>query len=493
MIIPDALQIKQLDAATVVAQNFRSSDLMERAAKGITNYLLHDNPHFEFFIINCGTGNNGGDGLCIARQLLQAGKNVKVNICGDVHKSSADFALNFQRLQTQFPLVIHIITNENSIPSFDCDCLIDCLFGTGLNKPITGFPALIIEKMNMADAIILAVDIPSGLQSNTLSVEPIVKADCTISFEFPKLVFLFPENAKYVGQWMIQNIGLIDTKSAGLHQHLHFLTADDIQPLFSERQIFAHKGSFGHVLTIGGSPGMEGAAAMSGLAALKTGAGLSTITATNLTVEHPEMMYTGFDNIISTISSKKINAVSIGPGLGNTISTFQILSELFQAYRQPIVVDADALNCISEHPELLNKIPPNAILTPHPKEFERLFGSYQHWFELPNMMIQLAQKYQVIILYKRAYTLIACPDGNVYFNSTGNAGMATAGSGDVLTGIISGLLAQGFTPKEAALAGVYMHGLSGDLALENNNNSNLIATDIIHQIPLAKAIIMGTE
>ncbi|MEI2676353.1 MAG: NAD(P)H-hydrate dehydratase [Chitinophagaceae bacterium] len=185
--------------------------------------------------------------------------------------------------------------------------------------------------------------------------------------------------------------------------------------------------------------------------------------------------------------------MSIGPGLGNTISTFQILSELFQAYRQPIVVDADALNCMAEHPELLNKIPPNAILTPHPKEFERLFGAYQHWFELPNMMIQLAQKYQVIILYKRAYTLIACPDGNVYFNSTGNAGMATAGSGDVLTGIISGLLAQGFTPKEAALAGVYMHGLSGDLALENNNNSNLIATDIIHQIPLAKAIIMGTE
>lgn len=493
MIIPDAHQIKQLDAATIVAQNIRSSDLMERAAKGITNYLLHDNPHFEFFIINCGTGNNGGDGLCIARQLLQAGKKVKVNICGDVQKSSADFALNFQRLQTQFPLAIHIISSAETIPSFDCDCLLDCLFGTGLNKPVTGLPALFIEKMNAADAIILAVDIPSGLQSNSASVEPIVKADCTISFEYPKLAFLFPENAKYVGQWMIQNIGLIDTQRAGIEQYLHFVTADDIQSLFSERPVFAHKGSFGHVLTIGGSVGMEGAATMSGLAALKTGAGLSTITSSQLQNEHPEIMFTAFENINSTITNKKINAVSIGPGLGNSSSTFQILSELFQAYRQPIVVDADALNCMAEHPDLLNNIPSNAILTPHPKEFERLFGTYQQWFELPEKMIQLAQKYQVIILYKRAYTIIACPDGNVYFNSTGNAGMATAGSGDVLTGIISGLVAQGFAPKEAAIAGVYLHGLAGDLALENNNNSNLIATDIIHQIPLAKAIIMGTE
>ncbi|HRG84440.1 MAG TPA: NAD(P)H-hydrate epimerase, partial [Chitinophagales bacterium] len=297
MIIPDAHQIKQLDAATIVAQNIRSSDLMERAAKGITNYLLHDNPHFEFFIINCGTGNNGGDGLCIARQLLQAGKKVKVNICGNVQKSSADFALNFQRLQTQFPLAIHIISSAETIPSFDCDCLLDCLFGTGLNKSITGLPALIIEKMNAADAIILAVDIPSGLQSNSASVEPIVKADCTISFEYPKLAFLFPENAKYVGQWMIQNIGLIDTQRAGLHQHLHFVTADDIQSLFSERPVFAHKGSFGHVLTIGGRVGMEGAATMSGLAALKTGAGLSTITSSQLQNEHPEIMFTAFENI----------------------------------------------------------------------------------------------------------------------------------------------------------------------------------------------------
>lgn len=493
MIIPNPQQIKLLDAATVTAQHIRSSDLMERAAKGISNYLLHDNPHFEFFIINCGTGNNGGDGLCIARHLLQAGKHVQVNICGDVTKSSPDFALNYQRLQIQFPLTIHVITEINSIPSFDCDCLIDCLFGTGLNKPVTGLPALIIEKMNVADAIILSVDIPSGLQSNTTSEEPIVKADFTISFEFPKLAFLFPENAKYVGQWMIQPIGLIDTKSAGIQSHLHFLTTADIQPLFSKRQVFAHKGSFGHVLIIGGNVGMEGAVNMSGLAAIQTGAGLTTITSLHPNVEHPELMHIPNENISTYIQDKKINAIGIGPGLGNNETGKKILSNLLAQITYPIVVDADALNCMAADKSLFNQLPRNSILTPHPKEFERLFGGYEHWHELPEMMLQYAQQYQLIILYKRAYTIIACPDGNVYFNSTGNAGMATAGSGDVLTGIISGLLAQGFAPKDAALAGVYLHGLAGDLAMEQNDNTNIIATDIIHQIPLAKAIIMGDE
>jgi ADP-dependent NAD(P)H-hydrate dehydratase / NAD(P)H-hydrate epimerase len=463
MIIPNAEQIRLIDAATIQLQQIRSSDLMERAAKQISTYLLHQYSQLQIFHIYCGVGNNGGDGLCVARHLLQQGKKASVFIIGDPTKASPDFNINYQRLQHQFPNQVQWITDVIQVTEKP-ECVIDALFGSGLNKPVTGLAASVIEFINQQDALIVAIDLPSGLYADTPATGTIVKADITITFNYPKKVFFFPEANVYIGTWMIKDIGLVAPEKAKITSTDIYITEEEIIPYLPHRNHFSHKGTYGSSLIIGGGEGMEGAAFLSGMASLKTGAGLSTVSAFNNVYVHPELMFCEYTDIQKTINNKKINAVGIGPGLGNTEDSKQIFISLLQQVNFPIVVDADALNILSNDITLLSQLPKHSILTPHPKEFERLFGKYESWELLPKMMLDLAKEYQLIILYKRANTLIASPDGTLYINSTGNPGMATAGSGDVLTGMITGLLSQGLTPIQATITGVYLHGLAGDAA-----------------------------
>ncbi len=490
MIIPSAADLKVLDSITIQNQHIEAADLMERAAKTVSNYLIQFNPHFRSYAVFCGTGNNGGDGICIARHLLQKGYHVQVFICNSIETSGKSFLINYNRLQNQFPECLFLITDKEYLPETQCDCIIDALLGTGLNKPVSGLYADIINYINVQDAIILSVDIPSGLAADNYVEGPIVKADITISFEFPKLSFLFPENKQYVGEWMIFPIDLVDYSEIELNTKNHFITEKEIHTILHPRPQFGHKGTFGHALIIGGSEGMEGAAALSGLACLRAGAGLTTITGAEKIIDFPELMQIHFEDVTAFLQSKKINAIGIGPGLGKGEKAKQQLQEILTTAKTPVVIDADALNIIAEDNNLLKLIPANSILTPHPKEFERLFGKFIHWDELPELMRNKSQEHKIFIIYKRAYTIIATPDGKLYFNSTGNAGMATGGSGDVLTGIITALCAQEYAPLDACLAGVYLHGLAGDIAMDASGGINLIATDIIQAIPEAISTVL---
>lgn len=490
MIIPSAADIKVLDSITIQNQHIEAADLMERAAKTVSNYLIQFNPHFRSYAVFCGTGNNGGDGLCISRHLLQHGYQVQVFICNLIETSGKSFLINYNRLKNQFPESLNLVTDKQLLPETECDCIIDALLGTGLNKPVSGLYADIINYINVQDAVILSVDIPSGLAADNYVEEPIVKADITISFEFPKLSFLFPENKQYVGEWMIFPIDLVDYSEIELNTKNHFITEKEIHTILHPRPQFGHKGTFGHALIIGGSEGMEGAAALSGLACLRAGAGLTTITGAEKIIDFPELMQIHFEDVTAFLQSKKINAIGIGPGLGKSEKAKQLLQEILKTAKTPVVIDADALNIIAEDTNLLKLIPANSILTPHPKEFERLFGKFIHWDELPELMRNKAQVHKIFIIYKRAYTIIATPDGKLYFNSTGNAGMATGGSGDVLTGIITALCAQEYAPLDACLAGVYLHGLAGDIAMDASGGTNLIATDIIQAIPEAISTVL---
>lgn len=490
MIIPSAADIKVLDSITIQNQHIEAADLMERAAKTVSNYLIQFNPHFRSYAVFCGTGNNGGDGLCISRHLLQHGYQVQVFICNLIETSGKSFLINYNRLKNQFPESLNLVTDKQLLPETECDCIIDALLGTGLNKPVSGLYADIINYINVRDAVILSVDIPSGLAADNYVEEPIVKADITISFEFPKLSFLFPENKQYVGEWMIFPIDLVDYSEIELNTKNHFITEKEIHTILHPRPQFGHKGTFGHALIIGGSEGMEGAAALSGLACLRAGAGLTTITGAEKIIDFPELMQIHFEDVTAFLQSKKINAIGIGPGLGKSEKAKQLLQEILKTAKTPVVIDADALNIIAEDTNLLKLIPANSILTPHPKEFERLFGKFVHWDDLPELMRNKSQEHKIFIIYKRAYTIIATPDGKLYFNSTGNAGMATGGSGDVLTGIITALCAQEYAPLDACLAGVYLHGLAGDIAMDASGGTNLIATDIIQAIPEAISTVL---
>lgn len=491
MKILSAQQIREADAFTIKEQQISSSELMERAAKVCSNwFILHFN-FFETIQIFCGVGNNGGDGLCIARHLLLNGKKVLVYVVGDLNKASDDFRINYSRLQKFGSENIKLFDPSQLLSIADCDCILDCIFGTGLNKSPEGIYESAIEHINKQSAFKIAVDMPSGLFADIPSNHICIEADITFSFEFPKLSFFFPENKKFTGEWIIKPIGLSQNFITHCETKFHFLTEENIDGIIQERKTFSHKGSYGHALIIAGSAGMSGAAQLCGLSCLTAGAGLVTISTDQILMEHPELMTISFQLIEEQIKNDKFNVLGIGPGLGMNTETSKLIKNILPIISYPIVVDADALNCLAENKLLLDLLPPNSILTPHPKEFERLFGSYNTWDELLSIITDSAKKYNCFIVYKRAYTLIVSPAGEIYFNSTGNAGMATAGSGDVLTGIITGLLAQKYSPSDAAILGVYLHGLSGDLALLETNGQNLIASDLILQIQNAFNLILG--
>lgn len=483
-------EIRNWDEYTIQNEPIASIDLMERAAGKCTEWLAE---HFNIsnrFTIFCGKGNNGGDGLAIARMLSEKGSNVIVCILESGYIGTNDFQHNLKRLH-QTPA--RFVQSEKQFPSFTSnEIIIDALFGSGLNRPLEGVAARLVEHINQSGCEIISIDIPSGLSTDHSSKShPAIKATHTLSFQCYKLAFLVAENADFLGEIHLLDIGLHSGYFQSLQCNYELIDREMVQSIKKPRSRFAHKGNFGHALLVAGSYGKMGAAVLAAKACLRSGAGLLSCHIPKrgydiLQISVPEaMLMTDFNSsFITKIETDllQFDAIGIGPGIGTASETKIFLQEIFENYRNPVVLDADALNIIAAQKDFLSLIPSGSILTPHPKEFERLFGESENDFERIELALKKAKELNVIIVLKGHHSFIATADGKGFFNSTGNAGMATAGSGDVLTGIITGLLAQGYNSIDAAILGVYLHGLAGDLAVEKSSMEAIIAGDIIEFI-----------
>jgi len=487
-----AQQVREWDAYTIQHEPIASIDLMERACRVFTEWFTAKFDATKKVCVVCGTGNNGGDGLGIARLLHEWNYAVKVWIVRGGTTESVDFSHNLQRLPGKIP-VTEITSASASEFLSGCDVLIDAIFGSGLSRPAEGVFAQVINSINESTCTKVAVDIPSGLMADAPSTGAIVKAHFTFTFQLPKLSFFLPETGVYAGSWKVGDIGLSKTFLAHATTGYHYLTLKSVRRLMKERAVFSHKGDYGKALLVAGSHGKMGACVLAARAALRAGLGLLTVhlpTAGYTIVQTavPEAMATVDDHahFIATCPPglETYDVIGVGPGLGTEAATAKVLRALFEPGK-PMVIDADALNLISKHRELLHLIPPGSILTPHPKEFERLAGPSKNSFDRLAKQRQLAQQLKGVVLVKGAFTAIAMPDGACYFNTTGNPGMATGGTGDVLTGILTGLLAQGYPTPDAARLGVFLHGLSGDLARKEVGEQALIASDLVAHLAAA--------
>ena len=487
-------QIKKADEFTIQNEPIKSIDLMERAAKQCVDWLKNRYSIKKSCTVFCGVGNNGGDGLVIARLLAEANYNVDVFVVEFSKNYSADFTINLERLK-KAKVQFTTLTEDNYrffIPPKTI--VIDAIFGSGLNKPIEGFVEQIIHQLN--NYKIVAVDIPSGLfgedNQNNLP-ENIVRATYTLTFQQPKLAMMFPQNNIFCGEVIVLPIGLHPDFINAMESNYFFTTKQDVKSLVMPRRKTAHKGNYGHALLLAGSFGKMGAAVLSSKACLRAGVGLLTTHIPKcgmniLQTAIPEAMCSVSDEndfIADLPNLENYNAIGVGPGIGTNKQTQNVLKLLIQNTKIPLVLDADALNILSENKTWLAFLPENSILTPHPKEFERLVGKWNNDEERLKLQVEFSIKNKVIVVLKGAHTSISMPNGKTYFNSSGNPGMATAGSGDVLTGIITSLVAQGYSPENASIMGVYLHGVAGDVAAENLGEEALIASDIIEYLPQA--------
>ncbi len=490
MKILSALQIREADRYTIQREPIAPEALMERAARAFTEWFAGKFPGEHPVKIFCGIGNNGGDGLAIARLLYEKKYRVEVFIARCSPTPSEDFLLNEQRLK-KLPVKVADINAGNTFPEIKAnEIVMDGLFGSGLNRPVEGFTADLITHLNRSSGIKVAIDIPSGLYADAHSDSIKFKADYTLTFELPKLSFFFPENFPYVGEFVVKSIGL-HPEFLNKAETAHYYVTDDVAgKMVVPRKKFDHKGTYGHALLISGSYGKMGAALLCAEACLRAGAGLVSAHVPRcgyqiMQSSLPEAMVSTDkqEEIISAIPDLSgYQAIGIGPGIGKHARTSAALHQLITSTEIPLVVDADALNIFSENKIWLNELPKHSILTPHPKEFERLFGTSANDYARLELQKEASRLYNSIIVLKRAHTVITAPDGNACFNSTGTPGMATGGSGDVLTGIITGLLSQGYSPLNSAILGVYLHGLAGDIAAESWSQQSMLASDIAHHL-----------
>lgn len=487
--------IRKADEYTIKNEPISSVDLMERAARECFIWLAQKAAVNQEFAIFCGPGNNGGDGLVIARLLAHAGYSSSVFILNLNDKYSSDFQVNLKRLEGIENCNIEYLSEKNHEFSeiLPQAIIIDAIFGSGLNKELKGFPKSLIKRLNELSNIKVAIDIPSGLFADQHSDAPkaiIFQADYTLSFQFPKLAFMMPENESYVGDWKVLDIHLSQEYISNTETHQFYLTHHFISSLVKSRRRFSHKGSFGHSLIIAGDELKMGAAVLCSKAALRIGSGLTTLHHPSsfkgqITSVIPELMSSIDKSGIAFTKVPELSPfshIAVGPGLGTRPDTAKALKILIQQSDAPMVLDADALNILSENKTWLSFLPKGSILTPHLGELTRLIGKYKNDFDRLEKSLEFAKKHNIYLLVKGANSMTFTPNSKVFFNSTGNPGMATGGSGDVLTGMIVGLLAQGYSSVEAAILGVYLHGLSGDLAAHKMGEESLIAGDIIDHI-----------
>jgi ADP-dependent NAD(P)H-hydrate dehydratase / NAD(P)H-hydrate epimerase len=486
-------QIREADQFTITHEPIPSIDLMERASAAFVSRFcsfISDGLPIKIF---CGLGNNGGDGLAIARMLIDRKYKVHVFIIGDADVGTLDFQINLSRLQWFKDLFF--IKTAYDLPLLNQhEVIIDAIFGTGLSRPIEGLHGQVIQHINHSGCEVIAVDIASGLLAQSHVVgKNIIKPSKTITFQLPKLAFFQPSLSKYVGDWYIENIKLDLDFIKDQKTFYHLLESADVARILKVRYKFMHKGEVGKLQLVAGSRGKMGAAILSARAAMRTGVGLLTINSPVcgidiLQTSIPEAMVEPSEllNFISgEIAIKSNHVVAMGPGIGTNGATVATLASILGNAQSPLVLDADALNILSSDKELISQVPHQSILTPHPIEFERLVGTWSNDYEKLELLRNFCIKYSLNVVLKGANSAICDSDGVVCFNPTGNPGMATAGSGDVLTGIVGSLLSQGYLPKDALRLGVYLHGLAGDLAIQKYGVISLIASDIIEFIPQA--------
>ncbi len=487
-------QIRQADNYTIENEPIQSIDLMERAAKQLEQWIISRYNTNQRIKIFAGPGNNGGDGLALARLLSDQEYFVEVFMPSISDSLSTDCQINLDRLKQQAKVQVQTIDEHDYMPELlASDLIVDALFGSGLNRVLEGFIVQVIQNINASGATIISVDIPSGLFSeDNLSNLPegIINADFTLSFEFPKLSFFFQENFVYVGEWYVLPIGLITDFIDETDIKYNYCSGTELTRKMIKRKKFDHKGRFGHAFLISGSYGKIGAAVLAARACLRSGVGLLTVHVPRFGYEIiqttiPEAMTSidKYDKVISKIPSmENYTAVGVGPGIGKSRQAVLAIRDLLEKASMPLVIDADAINIIAENRDLIQLIPPSSILTPHPKEFERLVGKSSGNFDRLQSQIQFSKENNVVIVLKGAYTSVSSSEGKIVFNTTGNPGMAKGGCGDVLTGIILAFFAQQYTSFDAAVLGVFLHGLAADLAIDEINEEALLATDVINYL-----------
>ena len=489
--------MRQLDAYTMENEPVSSLQLMERASERLTAEMENRWPQDTPVVVFAGPGNNGGDALCVARLLVERGYAVNVWLFNTESGLSPDCQANRDRLQAilaggQENLTLQEIKTTFQPPELKEGMLVvDGLFGTGLSRPLTGGFAAVVQYINASPATVVSIDVPSGLMTEDNggnNMDNVIRADYTFTFQHPKLAFFFPEHERCVGDWQVIDIGLADpdsTDETTVFSTPYEMTEEmDVRRMLKPRPVFAHKGMMGHAALVAGRQGMAGAAVLASRANMRSGVG-------KLTVYTPEVNRAILQSAVpeAIVNSEPAlslahDALAIGPGIGTGDAQVDFFNSTLNPHLStPLVLDADALNLLATHPQWLQQLPESTILTPHRGELERLIGHYDNSYDLLQQTLLFAHQNKVIVVMKGAFTAVVTPDGRAHFNTTGNAGMATAGSGDVLTGVLLALLAQGYNAEEAARLGVYVHGLAGDYAADRVGQISLIASDIIESLP----------
>lgn len=488
-------QIREIDKYTIDNEPIKSIDLMDRAAMTVCDLITNKFNIKNRFCIVAGPGNNGGDGLVIARLLLTARYKVDVFSLNFTKSLSADCETNLNRLTKAFPKSVHEINTASELQIIENSIIVDAIFGSGLSRKTEGKFAQVIKKINNSGNFVLSIDIPSGLfgEDNTSNNGTIVEADMTYTIQIPPLSSMFAENARYFGKMEIVPIGLSQHAIDKTKTDFYITENSDIKKILKLRKRFDHKGNYGHALLIAGKYGTAGAAVLASKACLRSGVGLLTVhvpgkIADIIQISVPEaMLEVDYHEELFTEQTKceKYSAIGIGPGIGTDGETVKGLKYLLKNSDLPLVIDADGLNILSCINNFKSLLKPGTIITPHPKEFERLFGSFKNTYHKIKFMQEFSFETGVIVVLKGGYTIISLPDKRLFFNTGGNPGMATGGSGDVLTGIIASFLAQSYSPEEAALASVFVHSKAGDIASAKFGQISLIASDIVDCLPEA--------
>ena len=506
MKIVTAAEMREIDRVTSERFGVPSTTLMENAGESVAVFVISRFPAVHSVGVICGKGNNGGDGFVAARKLHDAGKDVQVLLLADPSELKGDAAEMYKQLANAVIVKSpEELDREPARSVFECKLLIDAILGTGFKPPVTGLYAQAIARVNTSSSLVVAVDIPSGADADSLEEQTgtIVRANAVVTFTAPRPAHAF--GGSTWGTVLVSPIGS-PPQAIVSKEKINLISAGDIAPLVAPRAVSANKGSFGHVLVIGGSVGKAGAVAMAGMAALRAGAGLSTVATPKSVLPtvagfHPEVMTEALEETeIGSVSKRALSyghvdaivkgktVLAVGPGISRHKETVEFVRSAVKKFTAPTVLDADGLNAFEGHADELKGKDRILVITPHPGEMARLLGTTVAAVQQDriNVARKFAVEHQLIVVLKGHRTLVAAPDGEVWVNVTGNPGMATGGTGDILTGMAAGLMAQ--NPQnilQAVMAAVYLHGLAGDAAREAMGEHSLTATDLLRTLPEA--------
>ncbi|MCI9171806.1 NAD(P)H-hydrate dehydratase [uncultured Duncaniella sp.] len=495
--------IRKIDRVTIEEEGVSSQELIRRVAEGVVSEIVGRWSPSTPVVIFAGSGNNGADALVVGRLLLEAGFYPRIllfNFKGNSLSRDCRQAKH-ELLSTGYQGLVEIIDRADIPPITPDHLVIDGLFGSGLRDPLEGGFKMLARVISESGASVISIDVPSGMFGDwnaRVIGRDVVHATLTLAVQFPRLAFFLSDNADLVGRWKVLDIGLSNRAIMETHTKYFYVERDEVREVLRKRKPFSSKADYGHALLFAGCYGMTGAAVLAARGALRSGVGKLTVHSARaaypvLQSQVPEALFSPDrqEYVISDMSSRfKCTAIGVGPGIGANDVTRGAFETLIKSYKRPMVIDADALNALAQNQALLDHIAPGSILTPHAGEFDRIFGDQTSAEARLLKAIEVSHRYKIMIVLKGHYTATVRPDGKVFFNSSGTPAMATAGSGDVLTGIITSLLAQGYKPEAASVAGVYIHGRAGEIAAETEGDYGTTALDIAQAVGKAIKSIM---